>query len=277
MTQNNPQSAQDASALEHIKCWIHQQTGIQFTQDKMAVLRSRLESLCMRYGYKNLEEIHRLITEGTHLDILRQVVEAATTNHTHFYREIEPLLYYRDTILPQLPQNEQCRIWSAASSTGEELYTLAMLSIDKLGFIGTKNALSFLGTDVNPRVIEQAEMGVYTENRLADLPNELKSKWFDPLALGSYAIKQELKDLCTYRKLNLKSYPWPFSRSFHVIFLRNVLYYFDEATQSEIVNNLHTVTQPGGWLITSVTENLGAFSHPWIKAEAGIYRKGGNA
>ncbi len=261
------------TSLLNIKEWIQRQTGIQFSQDKLEVLRSRLETLCVRYGYSDLNEMDLLIQEGNNTTLLRRVIEAATTNHTHFYRETEPLIFYQKEIIPMLPKNESWRIWSAASSSGEELYTLAMLSIQALGYNTTKQKFSFLGTDVNPNVIEQAELGVYNEQRISDLPSALKNKWFDPIALGNHAIKQEIKDLCIFRKLNLKCYPWPFTKSFHVIFLRNVLYYFDEETQKDIVNNMYNVTQPGGWLITSVTETLSAFQHPWMKIQAGIYQK----
>lgn len=261
------------AVLMSIKEWIQDQTGIRFGPEKIPVLQSRLESMCLRYGYKDLHAIQNVISEGKDNTILLKIIESATTNHTHFYREVEPLEFFQETILNSLKREESWRIWSAASSSGEELYTLAMLTVEKYGYAFTKNNVSFLGTDVNQKVIEQAEKGIYNNQRVADLPDTLKEKWLEKVALGNFSIAQELKDLCTFRSLNLKRYPWPFTRTFHVIFLRNVLYYFDEKTQSEIVNNAYEVSQPGGWLVTSVTENLGTFKHNWKKVRAGVFQK----
>lgn len=259
--------------LDQIKNWIQKQTGIQFTPEKMPILRSRLDSMCVRHGYKDLREIYSIIETGQNQKIIGQIIEAATTNHTHFYRETESLLYFQNEILPSLNQKEDIRIWSAAASSGEELYTLALLTVEKLGFSYTKNKISFLGTDVNQRVIDQAEKGLYNGQRISDLPDDYKKKWFKPVALGNYSISEDIKDLCIFRSLNLKRYPWPFTRTFHIVFLRNVLYYFDEKTQAEIVNHVYDVTQPGGWLITSVTENMGSYQTNWKKVKTGIYKK----
>ncbi len=259
--------------LEKIQQWIHFHTGIHFNSEKVSLLEQRLDSLRFRNAIKNNQELMEKIEQDRDQTLIKQLIDVATTNHTHFYRETDSLFFFRDQIAGHFMPGQTCRIWSAASSSGEELYTLALLLVEKFGLSHVQSHLSFLGTDLNQRVIEQAESAIYHLQRLADMPKDIQHKWFSSVGLEQWSLHPDIKQLCTFRRLNLKKTPWPFSRFFHCVFLRNVLYYFDAKTQENIVNQVYQVTEPNGFLITSVTESLASLKTPWKKVHAGVYQK----
>lgn len=259
--------------LEKIQKWIHVHTGIHFNNEKISLLEQRLDALRFRNNISCNKDLMDKIEKETDELLIKQLIEVATTNHTHFYRETESLFFLRDQAATFIQQNKSCRIWSAASSSGEELYTFLILLVEKYGFNNIKSNFSFLGTDLNQRVIEQAELGVYHQQRLADMPKDIQYKWFKSAGLEQWSLDSDLKKLCIFRRLNLKKTPWPFSRFFHCVFLRNILYYFDAKTQEDIINQVYQVTEHNGFLITSVTESLSNLKTPWKKIHAGVYQK----
>jgi chemotaxis protein methyltransferase CheR len=259
--------------LEKIQQWIHFHTGIHFNSEKISLLEQRLDALRFRNGIQSNQELMQKVENEKDQVLIKQLIDVATTNHTHFYRETDSLFFFRDHIANSFNNGKTCRVWSAASSSGEELYTLALLLVEKYALNHIKTHFSFLGTDLNQRVIEHAELAIYHQQRLADMPKDIQNKWFQSTGLEQWSLHNDIKQLCTFRRLNLKKTPWPFSRFFHCVFLRNVLYYFDAKTQEEIVNQVYKVTEPNGFLITSVTESLANLKTPWQKVHAGVYQK----
>lgn len=266
-------STLDQRSILWLKDWIQEHTGIIFPEQKISLLEQRLASLCVRLGYSNCQTIVDELKSDASTGLVHQVIDIATTNHTHFFREIEAIEYLINDIVPQYQLNEHLRLWSAASSSGEELYTIALLLTKRYSLHDIKTRFSFLGTDVNPKVVDQAEKGIYTTHRLNEVPAEYINKWFSPMGLDTWSVSDDIKKLCLFRRLNLLNYPWPFSRLFHVVFLRNILYYFEPKTQEIILNNIYEVTTPGGWLITSVTESFTTIQVKWKRVKAGVYRK----
>ena len=263
----------DQSSIMWLKDWILEHTGITFPEQKKALLEQRLSSLCVTLGYANCQAIVQDLQNKAPEGLIHQVIDIATTNHTHFFREIDAIEYLISDIVSHYPVGEPHRIWSAASSSGEELYTIALMLCEKYGLTETQRRFSFLGTDVNPKVVDQAEKGIYTTHRLNEVPTTYMNKWFMPMGLDTWGVSDEIKKLCLFRRLNLLHYPWPFSRLFHIVFLRNILYYFEPKTQETILNNIYEVTTPGGWLITSVTESFTKLNVKWTRIKYGIYRK----
>ena len=263
----------DSHLVEWFKEWIHSHMGIHYPSQKLPLLEQRLRSLCMRLNAANLQELKTLVEQGTQADIFKHMANVATTNHTHFYREPAVLEFFMDHVIQTLPRHEKCRIWSAAASSGEELYTLIIMMCERLGLEKVQRSYAFLGTDISEKVVEDAERGIYPYRRIEEMDPKMIQNWFQPCGLDNYSVENAIKDLCIYRKLNLKNSPWPFSRNFHVILLRNVLYYFDKETQRNVLNNIYLVTEMNGWLLTSVTESLADLDVPWEYVRAGVYRK----
>lgn len=265
-------SPAETISLQNIRHWLHDRAGIFYEERKTELLINRLRRVCERYGYAGLQELETQLLAVQVTELQSAVIHAATTNHTYFFREPQVLDYFSDRIVPSLP-DEQIRLWNAAASTGDETYTLAIILIEKWGLAETLKKVSILGTDISAPVIAQAESGLYTFNHLEHMPRVLLERHFQPTGIEQYRISNAIRELCLFRRLNLKISPYPFRRRFHVIFCRNVLYYFDKPHQTSTIRALYEVTEPGGWLITSVTESLRDLDSPWIPVTSGIYRK----
>lgn len=262
-------------ACEQIRAWLAQRCGIHYPEHKMELLRQRLSRVQRAYSVDTLADLSRkLATDASH-DLQLAVMHAASTNHTYFFREIEVLEQFRTTILPTLARRDEIRIWSAACSTGDEAYTLAIMIAEDYGLPALKRT-AILGTDISAPVVEQAESGLFAEQRLDRVPPELRRKYFEPVGLEQFRIRAELRACCTFRQMNLKTTPYPFRKAFQTVFCRNILYYFEQADQIATLNAISDVTEPGGWLVTSVTENIRDLPSRWQPHDNGIHRKGGN-
>jgi len=262
----------DTEGCEFIRNWLLDRCGISFPPHKSDQLRQRLNKVQRDFGLGNLTEIAaRLHADNAH-DLQLAVMHAASTNHTYFFRETEVLESFRRQVLPSLAARDEMRIWSAACSTGDEAYTLAIMVAETLGFSALKR-LQILGTDISAPVIQQAEAAVFSEQRLDRIPPDLRRRYFDSVGIAQYRIKPELRAACTFRQMNLKTMPYPFRKTFQAVFCRNILYYFERHDQTATLNAIHDVTEPGGWLITSVTENVRDLPTRWVPVDNGLYRK----
>lgn len=262
----------DRHAFESIRDWLAVRCGINYPDHKRDLLVQRLGRVQRAFTFNNLSELaHNLLVKPMD-EVELAVISAASTNHTYFFREPEILDRFRTEILPQFADREEIRIWSAACSTGDEVFTIAMIIAETLGEKAL-NRTSILGTDISAPVIERAEIGVYSERQIEQVPLDLRRKFMTPVGLGQYKVTDAIRSRCTFRRMNLKSAPYPFRNTFQIVFCRNVLYYFDAADQVATLSALHEVTEPGGWLVTSVTESIRDLSTPWHYGSNGIYRK----
>lgn len=266
--------AEEEPYLDSIRQWIYGHTGLHFGEKKHFTLYRRLQTVCWRDGIPSLQEMDRQLCEQDSSDLAVHVVCAVSTNHTFFFRELEVLQRIQTTILPQLPRDETWRLWSAAAASGEEAYTVGMLLAEALGLEHALQKVSILGTDISHPMIEQAEHGVYDAGRMEWVPPDLIERYFEPVGLRQWRVVPALKQLCTFRRMNLQSMPWPFKNPFHIIVCRNVLYYFDVPEQKRLVEEMYECTVPGGWLVTSVTETLSGQSTRWREVDVGVFRKG---
>ena len=259
--------------VNSIREWVFDHTGLHFGEKKYFTLYRRLQGVCWRAGVPSLQELDRRLHAPGSSQLAVQVVCAVSTNHTFFFREPEVLQHLTTTILPQLPRGEIWRIWSTAAASGEEAYTIAIMLAERLGLSQAQQQVAILGTDISHPMIEQAEHGVYDTNRLEHTSFDLVKRYFEPVGLGQWRVTSALRPMCTFRRMNLQSMPWPFQNPFHVIVCRNVLYYFDVAEQKHLVDELYEWTVAGGWLVTSVTETLSAQATRWKKIDVGLFRK----
>ena len=264
---------EDKSAVDSLREWIFEHTGLHFGEKKYFTLYRRLQTVCWRMGIPNLREMDRRLRAGDSAQLAVQVVCAVSTNHTFFFRELEVLRQIQTRILPQFEHAEALRIWSAATASGEEAYTLGILLAEALGLLQALTRVSILGTDISHPMIDQAEHGVYDVSRMELVSPDVAKRYFEPVGLGQWRVIPALKQLCTFRRMNLQSMPWPFKNPFHVIVCRNVLYYFDVPEQKRLVEEMYDWTVPGGWLITSVTETLSGQATRWHKIDVGLFQK----
>jgi len=254
-----------------IATWINRTLGIFFPEKKYPILFHKLSRICVSRGM-SLEEIWQEIKAGNDPKLLSEMAAAVSTNHTSFFRE-DIWDFFANTILPSLPSEEPWRIWSAAASSGHEGYTIAMVVWDFLGSARASETLGILGTDISFRVLMEAEQAVYTDDMLSHVPEKFRAASFEPAGRGLWRVKKHLRDICLFRRLNLKVRPWPMKQKFHVIFCRNVLYYFDRATREGVIEGLYQHAVDGAWLVTSATETMRDIRTGWKSVRPAVYRK----
>jgi chemotaxis protein methyltransferase CheR len=260
-------------ALDSLREWILERMGLHFGDNKQLNLYRRLSSLCWRLGIPDLKSLERHLAERDMPNLDSELATAVSTSHSFFNREPEVLQFIQEKIFPTLPPNNEWRIWSAAAASGEEAYSVAILLADSLGVIPAQSKVTILGTDISYPMIEAAEKGMYPTQRIEFVDDRTRKAYFTPVGPDQWRIHPALMKMCTFRRMNLKSHPWPFQNGFHVVLCRNVLYYFDRERQEELIERIYDATLPGGWLITSVTETLSRIQTRWTRVTSGVYRK----
>ena len=206
----------------------------------------------------------------------RNLVNLLTTNHTYFMREFEHMDYLKKNVLPQIKAKEAARkdvrIWSAASSTGEEPYTIAMVLKDFFGMDHSGWDTRVLATDLSTKVLQQAQRGKYLKEQIDPLPENWKRRYFKRLNGLEYQAAPELKKEVIFRQFNLMN-PFPFRKKFQVVFMRNVMIYFDDATKQELLRKVYDYLEPGGYLFVGTTESIDRKGNNFQYIEPSIYRK----
>jgi chemotaxis protein methyltransferase CheR len=261
----------ERDGYDFIRCWLAERCGMNYPEKKRDLLTHRLNRVLARFSLTGLDALAQHLTNDEAVELQLAVIHAASTNHTFFFREPSALDVFRKQILPAMPA-EGLRVWSAAASSGDEAYTLAIIASEALGPL-TASRVVILGTDISPPAIAQAEAGVYGPSHLEQVPLEILQRYFTPAGIGQYQVIPEIKRLCLFRRLNLKAAPYPFRKGFHAVFCRNVLYYFERAHQFQILEQLYDATEPGGWLLTSVTEVVRDLRTRWQPVASGVYRR----
>ncbi|CAJ0853163.1 hypothetical protein AMST5_00620 [freshwater sediment metagenome] len=253
--------------------WLDRHCGLHFAEPDLEIMGQRLGRVVEQFSLGSLDFLADEVERGTRDDVKAAVIHAASTNHTYFFREMDTLNVFRDRILPSLESQPEIRIWSAAASTGDEAYTCAILAAEVMDLALATERVKILGTDISGPVINIAESGTYRASSLEYVPKVIKARYFEPLTDGRYALIDEIMQMCTFRRMNLKMRPYPFQKRFDVVFCRNVLYYFQPGTQREVLASIYEATQPNGWLLTDVSFTLRDLGLPWVTVSSGVHRK----
>ena len=261
----------DHADYERIRLWVLEKSGISFPEKKTDMFRQRLSRVITTRRFSGLHELAERLLGGHDGHLQLEVLHAASTNHTYFFREPEVLDRFVDLIVPELERRGDIRIWSAASSTGDEAYSLAILIAEKLGREALRR-VHLLGTDISDPVIRTAELGIYGQRAFDRTSPHLLSGYFKRLDEHRYQVADDVRACCTFRRMNLMANSYPFQRPFPVIFCRNVFYYFEVEDQVNVLKTLSRAAEPDGYLITSVTESVGNLGTPWKRLETGILR-----
>jgi len=254
---------------------LRDRSGLALTPDKQYLIESRLTPIAQTQGHKDLSGLISLLRAGATEALLTEVTEAMTTNESSFFRDGKPFEQLRKTVLPLLRQSvgarRNLRIWSAACSNGQEPYTIAMT-------LREDNApewrYEILATDLAEKVINKAKQGIYSQFEVQrGMPIQLLIKYFKQESDLTWQIKEDLRSMIQYRVQNLLKDYMALGR-FDLIFCRNVLIYFDEATKSNVIENMCNVLQPNGFLFIGSTEAITGKNTRLTEVEGcrGIYR-----
>lgn len=256
---------------------VQQRYGIVVPVERRRSILGELESHSAVLGCADLDELCERVLQHDPpaVDFL---LTAVTVNHTGFFREMAAYRVFLEELLPSLERMRgEVRVWSAACSSGEELYTLVMLLADRLGLGSLRSRWRFLGTDINAMTVSRAEAGLYYTHDMEQLPPEFRRRYFEPINGGRARIGRELRSLCTFRRLNLLHRPLPFQQPFHVILCRNVLYYFDERDQRLVLSTLYDAADEGSWLLTGVSDSVRLLGSSWRSESSILHRRASEA
>ncbi len=250
---------------------IYQIAGISLADSKKVLLVGRLGKRLRQYGHTSYAEYYRYVTSPTNKDELQTMVDLLTTNETYFFREEAHFDFLVNTILAQHPDGHAFDVWSAASSTGEEIYTISFVLADALGLDAPWQVT---GTDISTHVLGVAERGLYWLDRTRGLPqNYLRKYCLKGVRSqeGAFIIAPEIKRHTRFQQVNLNQ-ALPKMGKFHVIFLRNVMIYFDNETKRQVVNRLTDHLHPGGYFIVGHSESLNGLTDRLRAVKPTIYR-----
>jgi len=244
--------------------------GISMCPAKKMMVASRLQRRLAHYGLSRFGDYYRLVTGESQPDEMQTLVDLLTTNETYFFREPAHFKFLSEKILSEKTPTPY-RIWSAASSSGEEVYSLAMVLADKIN----GHAWEIMGSDLSQRVLQRAERGHYPMERNEGIAvSHLKKYCLQGVRsqAGTFLIDSKLKARVNFRQINLKE-KLPNIGRFDVIFLRNVLIYFDQDTKREIVHRVTKQLKPGGHLFISHTESLHGIESDLKMVNPAIFQK----
>lgn len=233
--------------------------GIHLKSEKKTFVIGRLHNVLTQMGCSSFMEYYKYLISDISGEAVTILLDKITTNHTFFMREAKHFYYFRDVVLPQMKKNvrnNDFRVWCAASSTGEEPYTLAMI-IDEFTTANKKEwDKKILATDIANNVLEVARNGVYSNEKVAPLPKYWKLAYFSKKDNDHLVIKDVLKKEVIFRRFNLMEQIFPFQKKFHVIFCRNVMIYFDNTTKEKLIIKFSDMLEKGGYLFIGHSESI---------------------
>lgn len=258
-----------AGELPLMQQLVKQLAGVALDDGKGYLIESRLGPIAEKTGCANFNELYFKLRYGADPALAQRVVDAITTHETNWFRDGAPFDAIQFKIIPEvidargrLGQGKKLRIWSAASSTGQEAYSIAMVLAELLPDFASRD-IQILGTDIAKSSVETAQRGIYADHEMQrTMRPQLMAKWFEKVPEGM-RVKESLRRLCRFEQRNLME-PISTLGPFDIVFVRNVLIYFDQKDKIELMRRIRSVLLPHGWLFVGATENLMDVGPEWI-------------
>jgi chemotaxis protein methyltransferase CheR len=261
--------------FEDIARRIYSLAGIVLKDHKVDMVYGRLARRLRTLNYTHFAQYRDYLDGPEGHKETQNLVNSLTTNLTSFFREEHHFEHLKKEVLSQYvkkPSSTRFRIWSSASSTGEEPYTIAM-TLHSAGVMPTHN-VKILATDLDTNVLKKGASGIYSDTIVNKLPGAIRQEYFRKHDEENYIVRKELQQYILFKQLNLLS-KWPMNGPFDIIFCRNVLIYFDQETRKMIVNRMIDLLPPGGFLYLGHSESI-ASTETRVSTEGHtIFRKKG--
>ena len=263
------------SEYEYLQKLLKERSGLILSADKQYLVESRLIPLARRSGLTGISDLVTKMKGGGAEPLIVSVVEAMTTNETFFFRDKVPFDHFRETIMPTMLEarknRRSIRIWCAASSTGQEPYSLAMI-LKEMGATLSGWRTEIVATDLSQEVLDKAKVGIYSQFEVQrGLPIQLLVKYFSQLG-ETWQIAPEIRAMVQYRPLNLLQ-PFLQLGTFDIVFCRNVLIYFDQDTKIDVLARLAKVMPADGYLVLGAAETVVGLTDTFkpVPEQRGLY------
>lgn len=255
------------------RSFIYQKAGISMSDAKKSLVLTRLNKRLRFHNISTFSKYYEFIHNDDNQTELQIVIDLLTTNETYFFREPKHFEFLEGLLTDNSLVTKPSRIWSAASSSGEEAYSIAMTLADNFGL---NRSWEVIGTDISSRVVASAREGLYPLNE----KNQIPSKYLREYCLkgvrsqaGKILIDEKLKERVKFSSINLNSNYWPDVGMFDVIFLRNVMIYFDNDTKRKLVDKMWSKLNPGGYLLIGHSESLNGISERYKAVRPATYQR----
>ncbi|MBA6364262.1 protein-glutamate O-methyltransferase CheR [Colwellia sp. BRX8-4] len=279
MTERDKAFQLSGDNFDYLCQFVYDTAGIVLNASKKEMVYRRLTRIIRERKLSSFTAYCNLLKADTEKE-QDYFINAITTNLTSFFREQHHFDYMTQDELPKLLGNrlshdKRLRIWSSASSTGEEPYSIAITVLEAMKSQLSQWDVKILATDIDSNVLAVAKEGTYDERRIEDVPRKFKEKYFTKgIGINESKVKvgKQLQALITFKKLNLL-HEWPMKGPFDIIFCRNVIIYFDKKTQQELFARYYEMLAPGGLLILGHSENLGQYQQHFESVGRTIFRK----
>lgn len=258
-------------AVSYVCTLVRQRAAIELDAAKTYLIEARLNPLARRHGFPSTSEMIRTLQTLPKPEVQQQLVEAMTTNETSFFRDAHPFDAMRSTIVPELMQlrakQRTLNVWSAACSTGQEAYSIAMLLREHFAELASWK-VQILGTDLSDEVLEKARAARFSQVEMnRGLPATLLTKYFRRDGM-QWELAEPLRAMAQFSKLNLIE-RWPPMPQMDVVFLRNVLIYFSPETKKAILKKIRGTMAPHGVLFLGAAETTMGLDDAFVRVQVG--------
>ncbi len=262
--------------FEAFRDLVYAKSGISLREGKESMVSARVAKRIRALGLSSHEEYLRLVQADETGEEVVQLLDAISTNVTKFFREKEHFEFLSRVVGEWLKAGQRrFRFWSAASSSGEEPYTMSMVLAE--AFSGFEVDWRLLATDISTRVLEKASRGEYAPEKVADVPEGLLRRHFERRGRGEderWCVSERLRRPILFKRLNLSTPPFPMQGPMDVIFCRNVMIYFDNDVRRRLLTDMYRLLKPGGYLMVGHAESLTGMVSDFKTVVPSIYVKG---
>lgn len=266
--------------FSYIAGMLYDRFGIYLSEQKRILVAGRLSKRLRQLGLSSFTRYFELLVADKTGGELSELINRITTNHSFFFREREHFDFLLKTVLPGLEGNLRenvrypLRIWSAGCATGEEVYSIGMLLHEYYGNRLASIDSGLLASDISLAALQEAGEGIYAELKLRELPVAYRNANFEKKTDDTYAVKEEIKKMVLFKRLNLMADSFPLKGQFDAIFCRNVMIYFDQQSRKKVVQTLFNYVKPGGYFFIGHSESLRREDCPFMYVKPAIYKKG---
>lgn len=263
-----------AGEFQQISDLAYRHFGLDLSKGKHELVEARIGKKLRELGLSSFQHYFDYVQSDRSGDALTNMVDVLTTNHTSFFRESQHFDFLCNKVYPQVRTRSEVHLWSAACSSGEEAYTIAMALLESAGS-EVLSRVKIRATDISTRVLEKGRRAIYPADRCREIPAALQQRYMlrgSNSAVNHLRFKSEVRSMVHFEHLNLmQSLPAGYTCS--VIFCRNIMIYFDKSTQQDLVQRLSQQLEPGGYLLIGHSESLNGIEHDLHYVCPATYRK----
>ncbi len=261
--------------FETLVKFVYDRYGINLAK-KRVLIEGRLSNTLIEKGMTHFSQYMDLLFNDKTGNEVTTFLNKITTNHTYFLREYEHFDYMQKKVLPffeeKFKNTRDVRIWSAACSSGQEPYTIAMVIDEYFGSRKSQWDTTILATDISMRALDKAKKGIYTEEEIKDIPKHWVGKYLIDKKDGTFEICPKIKKEVVFRTGNLME-PFSVKKPFDLIFCRNVMIYFDAPTKEKLINKFYDVTAKDGFLFIGHSEVINKETTKYTYLQPAIYQR----